>query len=192
MTTDNQGVRTWDPMIRLFHWTLVAAFFTAYLIEDDWMSLHVLAGYTVLGLVLFRIIWGVIGSPHARFSDFVCSPASTLVYLKDIITFRARRYLGHNPAGGAMVIALLFGLTATAVTGLALYGYAEFSGPLAGLMGSAPEWLGGPLEDVHEFFADFTLVLVLLHVAGVIIASLQHGENLVRSMFTGIKQKELT
>jgi len=192
MTTDNQGVRTWDPMIRLFHWTLVAAFFTAYLIEDDWMSLHVLAGYTVLGLVLFRIIWGVIGTRHARFTDFVCSPASTLAYLKDIITFRARRYLGHNPAGGAMIIALLFSLTATAVTGLALYGYAEFSGPLAGLMGSAPEWLGGSLEDVHEFFADFTVVLVLLHVAGVIIASLQHGENLVRSMFTGIKQKELT
>jgi len=192
MPTDNQGVRTWDLLIRLFHWTLVAAFFTAYLTEDDWMSLHVQAGYTVLGLVLFRIVWGMIGTRHARFTDFVFSPASTLAYLKDIIAFRARRYLGHNPAGGAMVIALLFSLTATAVSGLALYGYAEFSGPLAGLMGSVPEWLGGSLEDVHEFFANFTLMLVLLHVAGVVIASLQHGENLVRSMFTGVKRKELS
>jgi cytochrome b len=192
MSTDKQGVRTWDLLIRLFHWTLVAAFFTAYLTEDDWMSLHVLAGYTVLGLVLFRIVWGLIGTRHARFTDFICSPASTLAYLKDIIAFRARRYLGHNPAGGAMVIALLFSLTATAISGLALYGYEEFSGPLAGLMGNTPEWLGDSLEDVHEFFANFTLMLVLLHVAGVVIASLQHGENLVRSMFTGIKQKELS
>jgi cytochrome b len=122
----------------------------------------------------------------------VCSPAKTLAYLKDAIAFRARRYLGHNPAGAAMVIALLFSLSATAVTGLALYGYAEFSGPLAGLMGSTPEWLGGSLEDVHEFFADFTVLLVLLHLAGVILTSLQHRENLVRSMFTGIKQKELS
>ncbi|MGD8618341.1 MAG: cytochrome b/b6 domain-containing protein [Gammaproteobacteria bacterium] len=192
MPTDKQGVRTWDLLIRLFHWTLVAAFFTAYLTEDDWMSLHVLAGYTVLGLVLFRFVWGVIGTRHARFTDFICSPASTLAYLKDIIAFRARRYLGHNPAGGAMVIALLFSLTATAISGLALYGYEEFSGPLAGLMGNTPDWLGDSLEDVHEFFANFTLMLVLLHVAGVVIASLQHGENLLRSMFTGIKQKELS
>jgi cytochrome b len=192
MTTDNQGVRTWDPLIRLFHWTLVVAFFTAYVIEDDWMRLHVLAGYTVLGLLVFRIIWGVIGTRHARFTDFVCSPAKTLAYLKDALFFRARRYLGHNPAGAAMIIAMLVSLTATAVTGLALYGYAEFSGPLAGLMESTPEWLGNALEDVHEFCANFTLMLVLLHVAGVIVTSLQHRENLVRSMFTGIKQKELS
>ncbi len=192
MPSNNQGVRTWDLFIRLFHWTLVAAFFTAYLVEDDWMRLHVLAGYTVLGLLLFRVIWGVIGTRHARFTSFVCSPARTLAYLKDAIAFRARRYLGHNPAGGAMVIAMIFSLSATAVTGLALYGYAEFSGPLAGLLGNIPEWLGGSLEDVHEFFADFTLLLVLLHLAGVVLASLQHRENLVRSMFTGIKQKELS
>jgi len=192
MPTDNQGVRTWDLLIRLFHWTLVAAFFTAWFTEDDWMSLHVLAGYTVLGLLLFRFVWGLIGTRHARFTDFVCSPASTLAYLKDIITFRARRYLGHNPAGGAMVVALLLSLSATAVSGLALYGYAEFSGPLAGLLGSTPGWLGDSLEDLHEFFSSFTVLLVLLHVAGVVIASLQHGENLVLSMFTGIKQKELS
>jgi cytochrome b len=91
-----------------------------------------------------------------------------------------------------MVIAMLFSLSATTVTGLALYGYAEFSGPLAGQMGSTPEWLGSSLEDVHEFLANFTVLLVLLHIAGVVLASLQHRENLVHSMFTGIKQKELS
>ena len=192
MPDDNHGVRIWDPLIRLFHWTLVATYFTAWLVEDDWMRLHVLAGYTVLGLMLFRIVWGLTGTRNARFSNFVCSPSRTLAYLKDVITFRARRYLGHNPAGGAMVIVLLFSLSATTVTGVALYGYAEFSGPLAGLLGDIPEWLGGLLENAHGFLANATLLLVLLHIAGVALASLQHRENLVRSMFTGIKQKELS
>ena len=191
MPGKHNTVRVWDPLVRVFHWTLATAFLTAYLVEDDWLGLHVLAGYTVLALVLFRLVWGVIGTRHARFSDFVCSPAGTLAYLKDMIAFRARRYTGHNPAGGAMVIALLISLTATVVTGLALYGYAEFSGPLAGLPDNIPDWLGGSLEDLHEFFSGFTVLLVLLHLAGVAFASLQHGENLVRSMITGIKQKEL-
>ncbi|HYQ71634.1 MAG TPA: cytochrome b/b6 domain-containing protein [Gammaproteobacteria bacterium] len=192
MTTHTEGIRIWDPLIRVFHWTLVVAFFSAYLIEDDWLGLHVLIGYTVLGLLLFRIIWGVIGTRHARFTDFVCSPARTLGYLKDALTCRARRYLGHNPAGSAMILAMIFSLAATTVTGLALYGYAEFSGPLAGLMGDVSGWPGDSLEDVHEFLADFTVMLVLLHIAGVVFSSLLHRENLVRSMFTGIKQKDLS
>lgn len=192
MTAQNQSVRIWDPLIRLFHWALVAGFFTAYLVEDDWLRLHVLAGYTVLGLVLFRLVWGLVGTRSARFASFVCSPSMTLAYLRDVLAMRARRYLGHNPAGGAMVVALLFTLAATAASGLAVYGYAEFSGPLAGMMIAVPDWFGGVLEDVHEFFADCTVLLVLLHVAGVALASLQHGENLVRSMFNGIKQKELS
>ncbi|MGD2137386.1 MAG: cytochrome b/b6 domain-containing protein [Gammaproteobacteria bacterium] len=190
MPEKDTTVRVWDPLVRLFHWSLVAAFLIAWLTEDDWLGLHVTAGYTVLGLVLFRLVWGVIGTRHARFTDFVRSPAATLVYLKDALLFRARRYLGHNPAGGAMVIALLVSLTLTGVSGLAVYGHAEFSGPLAGLLHNAPGWLGEVLEEVHEFFAGFTLLLVVLHVAGVALASLQHGENLVRSMLTGRKQQE--
>jgi cytochrome b len=191
MSKKYNTVRVWDPLVRLFHWSLAGAFLTAFLAGDDWLNLHVPAGYTVLGLVLFRLVWGVIGTRHARFTDFVRSPAVMLAYLRDAVAVRARRYLGHNPAGGAMVIALLASLTSTAVSGLALYGYAEFSGPLAGLMYSMPGWLGNTLEDVHEFFANFTLLLVLLHLAGVALTSLQHGENLVRSMFTGRKQQEL-
>ena len=192
MLDKHNTVRIWDPLVRVFHWTLAAAFLTAYLVEDDWLGLHVVAGYTVLALVLFRLVWGAIGTRHARFTDFVRSPAAVLAYLKDALAIRARRYLGHNPAGGAMVIALLVSLTFTAVSGLALYGYGEFSGPLAGLMQGAPGWLGNALEETHEFFANFTLLLVLLHLAGVALASLQHGENLVRSMVTGRKQQEMT
>lgn len=191
MQVKHKTVRVWDPLVRVFHWTLVAAFLTAYLVEDDWLGLHVVAGYTVLGLVLFRLVWGVIGTRHARFTNFVRSPAAVLAYLRDVVRIHARRYVGHNPAGGAMVIALLGSLVFTAVTGLALYGHGEFSGPLAGLLQGVPDWLGNALEETHEFFANFTLLLVVLHVAGVILASLQHGENLVRSMFTGRKQQEL-
>ena len=191
MPDKHNTVRVWDPLVRVFHWTLAAAFLTAYLVEDDWLGLHVVAGYTVLGLVLFRLVWGAIGTRHARFTDFVHSPTAVLTYLKDALAIRARRYLGHNPAGGAMVIALLVSLTFTGVSGLALYGYGEFSGLLAGLMQSAPDWLGNALEETHEFFANFTLLLVLLHLAGVALASLQHGENLIRSMVTGRKQQEL-
>jgi cytochrome b len=191
MQAKHKTVRVWDPLIRVFHWTLVAAFLTAYLVEDDWLGLHVLAGYTVLGLVLLRLVWGVIGTRHARFTAFVRSPATVLAYLKDIVRAHARRYIGHNPAGGAMVVALLGSLVFTAMTGLALYGHGEFSGPLAGLMQGAPDWLGSKLEEIHEFFANFTVLLIVLHVAGVVLTSLQHGENLVRSMFTGRKQQEM-
>jgi len=190
MPDKHDTVRVWDPLVRVFHWTLAVAFLAAYLVKDDWLGLHAEAGYTVIGLVLFRLVWGVIGTRHARFTDFVRSPTDVLAYLKDALAIRARRYLGHNPAGGAMVIALLVSLIFTTVSGLAVYGYGEFSGPLAVLMQNIPGWLGNALEETHEFFANFTLLLVLLHLAGVALASLQHGENLVRSMVNGRKRQE--
>lgn len=185
-----QLIRVWDPLVRGFHWALLAAFLTAWLSGGEWLVLHVPAGYTVLGLVSLRIVWGVVGTRHARFTDFVRGPATVLAYLGDVVTFRARRYLGHNPAGGAMVVALLISLLLTGASGLALYGYQEFSGPLAGALYSAPHRLGGALEEAHEFFSHCTVLLVLLHLAGVALASLQHGENLVRSMVSGRKQQE--
>jgi cytochrome b len=181
-------IRVWDIAVRLFHWSLVAAFLIAFVTEDDFMDLHTLAGYTVGGLVLFRLLWGVIGSRHARFSDFVRSPGTVVGYLKRVISFRAERYTGHNPAGGAMVIALLTSLAVTVFTGLAAYGAEQASGPLAGVMSSLPHAMGKAAEEVHEFFANFTLLLVFLHLGGVLLASLQHRENLVRAMFTGRKQ----
>ncbi len=189
MHNDNE-IKVWDLPVRLFHWTLVTSFFLAYITEDHWMGVHTFAGYTIGGLILFRIIWGLIGSKHARFSDFVRKPGEIKQYLKDIVHFRAHRYLGHNPAGGAMVIALLVSLIITVVTGLVTYGGKELAGPLAGLMMGMPEVVSDAFEELHEFFANLTLFLVVLHVAGVVSASLQHGENLIRAMFTGKKAVE--
>lgn len=181
-------IKVWDPLVRVFHWSLVAAFFLAFFTEDEWMDLHVAAGYTVLGLVLFRIVWGVIGPRHARFSDFVSKPSTVLAYLKDVLHLRPRRYIGHNPAGGAMIIVLLVSLSFTGLTGLAVYGAEEGAGPLAVLFTGTDGFWGEVLEEVHEFLADFTLLLVFVHVAGVILESLIHRENLVQAMITGRKR----
>lgn len=187
---NNNQVRVWDLPVRVFHWALVASFFIAYFTEDDLMTVHSYAGYTVAGLVLFRLLWGLIGSYHARFINFVRPPREVLANIKDIALLHPRRYLGHNPAGAAMVIALLLSLLLTVLTGLVVYGAEEAAGPLAGLLSQAPEFIGEAFEELHEFFANVTLLLVGLHVAGVIIASLQHRENLVRAMFTGNKSTD--
>lgn len=183
-------IKVWDPAVRVFHWTLVAAFATAYFTEDDLLGVHTVAGYTVVGLVLFRVLWGFVGSRHARFADFVCKPSRVLTYLKEVMILRPRRYLGHNPAGGAMIVLLLLSLLATTVTGLATYG--SFSvehagGPLAFWLAGSPRAFRHSLKEVHEFFANFTVILVAVHVAGVAAESWLHRENLVKAMFTGRK-----
>jgi cytochrome b len=186
---NNDVVKVWDPLVRVFHWTLVTAFAVAFLTEDEWLDLHVLAGYTVLGLVGVRLVWGVIGTRHARFGDFVRGPSAVLAYLGDVLRGRARRYLGHNPAGGAMIVALLLFLSLTLLTGFFAYGASELAGPLAGAF-THPRWVE-PLEDAHEVFANLTLLLAGVHVAGVVASSLLHGENLVCAMVTGTKPREV-
>jgi cytochrome b len=175
----------WDGFVRLFHWTTVATFTVAYLTEDELLTVHVWAGY-ILGLFLLaRIIWGFIGSEHARFSDFIYGPVTSLRYVRDLILLRAKRYLGHSPGGGTMVILLLVFLTATVVTGLLVLGGDQQAGPLAGMLSRET---GESLEEVHEIFANVTLVLVFFHVGAVILASIVHRENLVRAMITGFKR----
>lgn len=129
MTTSDDWVRVWDPLVRIGHWTLVATFFTAYLVEDDFLTVHVWAGYVLAGVMGFRLLWGLIGTRHARFTDFVRGPRAVLGYFRDALAQRGRRQLGHNPAGGAMVLALLVCLTVTAVSGLGLYAVEEGAGP---------------------------------------------------------------
>jgi len=181
-------MKVWDLPVRLFHWVLVGSFILAYLSEDDFLSVHAFAGYAIGGLVLFRLLWGFLGTTHARFSDFVCRPSSVMAYIKAAVRFDAKRYVGHNPAGGAMVIALLFLLAFAVITGVAAYGGEQSSGPLAAWMTAQPHWFSEAVEELHEFLAHFTLLLVGIHVVGVLIASLQHQENLVRAMFTGRKR----
>lgn len=211
---ETRQVKVWDPLVRIFHWSLVVAFTVAYLSgeeSEDALDLHVWAGYAALGLILMRIVWGVVGTRHARFTDLVYRPSTVLGYLRDLITHRARRYLGHNPLGGAMTIALLLSLLATTVSGLALYAVEENAGPLAGLVSGTDQPVaqtagrhepatghdneGGDageelLEEVHEFFSNFTLFLVFLHIGGVVVSSLVHKENLPRAMITGRKRAE--
>ena len=181
-------VRVWDPLVRMFHWGLAGSFAIAFLTEDDLLALHVWAGYLILGLIFIRVLWGFIGTRHARWSDFVKQPAEIFTYLKATIRSRAARYLGHNPAGGAMVVALMLSVTLTGLSGLAVYGAQELSGPMAPLLSGLSEGWAHALEDVHEVVANLTLLLVLLHLAGVALASLQHRENLVRAMITGLKR----
>ncbi|HKJ77306.1 MAG TPA: cytochrome b/b6 domain-containing protein [Gammaproteobacteria bacterium] len=188
-----QTTRVWDLFVRTFHWVVVVGFFTAYFTEDDLMGLHIWAGYTVLSLVILRVVWGFVGSDHARFRDFLYAPGTILGYLKDFVTFRNRRYLGHNPAGGAMIVLLLVSLLATGFTGLVMFG-AEGGGgvlrELAGAVGALGEAGEETFEELHEFFANFTLFLAVLHIIGVVVESLVHRENLARAMVTGRKRSE--
>jgi cytochrome b len=180
-------VRVWDPFVRIFHWLLVLLFTLAYATGEDLLSLHVYAGYTVFGLMLLRILWGVMGSPHARFSDFVCRPTGVIAYVKDTLALRARRYLGHNPAGGAMILLMLVSLLLVSVSGFAVYGMEKGAGPLA-MLGGSSDFLEEVSEEVHEFFANLMVLLVVVHIAGVIAESLIHRENLVKAMLTGRKR----
>lgn len=206
------SVKVWDPLVRIFHWSLVAAFAFAWFTGDEESWLHEWAGYAVIGLVLARIVWGFIGTRYARFSDFVYRPSTILGYARKALIGKEQRYLGHNPLGGMMIIALLVSLLATGVTGVALQGAEQGTGPFVWPVSAAP--VAAPVvistamaiddedengeeeneankelwEELHELFANLTLLLVALHIAGVIIGSLVHRENLVRSMFTGRKR----
>lgn len=179
-------IKVWDPVVRIFHWTLVFFFFIAYLTDDDWMTVHSYAGYIVGVIVSLRLIWGIIGTRHARFSDFVTTPGKTMDYIKQLLRGNAKRYIGHNPAGAAMIVLLLISISLTVISGMALFA-TEGLGPLAETFFAG--WSKDLLEEVHELISNFTLFLVFAHVAGVLLSSLLHRENLVKSMITGLKSR---
>ncbi len=204
-TAGDTRVPVWDAIVRYGHWALVAAFTIAYLTGDeeshpgDW---HEWAGYAVGAIVVWRVIWGLIGPQHARFSDFVVWPRSAIAYLFGLIGGHTRRYLGHSPAGGAMVIALLAFLTLTVATGIIADQDGKASPTPVGVTAlQAPgvemekvAQAGGQREgesfigDVHGALANITLFLVVLHILGVALASFVHRENLVAAMITGKKR----
>jgi len=190
--TNSTQIKVWDPLVRFFHWSLVTAFIIAYITEEELMSVHSWAGYLILGLVCIRFFWGFIGTPYARFTDFVYSPSSVLIFLKDTMKLKAQRYIGHNPAGGAMVVALMLSLLLTTISGILVFGAEENSGPVAHWFSQTNSFWGDVLEETHEFFANFTLLLVFIHVIGVIVESLIHRENLVAAMWTGFKNRKNT
>lgn len=183
-----QAVTVWDPLVRVFHWGVVGAFLIAFLTsEDNFADLHVVAGYTILALVAVRLVWGVIGTRHARFSSFVVSPAKAIAYLKDLARRKAHSHVGHNPAAAYMILALLAGLALTGITGMMAYGVEENAGPLAGVAGTLGLFGRDFFEELHEVLAWGTLGLAGLHVCGVLFSSLLHRENLIAGMLTGVK-----
>jgi cytochrome b len=169
-----EKIRIWDAPVRVFHWLLVLSFAGAYLTSEGevWRLVHVTLGYTLGGLLVFRLVWGVIGTRYARFSNFVRGPGAVLQYLQSIKAKQPEHHLGHNPAGAvAIVLLMLLGLGITAT------GYITYND-------LGPGWVG----ELHDLLANAMVLVVIGHLLGVVTASLQHKENLVRSMVTGIKR----
>jgi len=169
-------VKVWDPFVRVFHWSLVASFAVAFLVgeERDLRTLHLWAGYSAAALVALRIVWGLLGTRYARFSQFVHGPRQVLGYAVEVAKGREARHIGHNPAGGAMVVALLVSMLGVSLTGH--------------LMTTDQFWGSEAMEEAHELLANGMLVLVALHLAGVILESVRHRESLIKAMVTGRKR----
>ncbi|TPK42175.1 cytochrome B [Mesorhizobium sp. B2-5-4] len=167
-------VKVWSPYVRLFHWALVLSVTVAWLSSGLIVKVHELAGYSAIALVASRLLAGMVGSRYTRFAQFVRGPRAVTSYLGDIAAHREKRYLGHNPAGAAMVLALL-----VTICGIALTGWLQTTDAF---------WGVGWLQTLHQLLGNTVLLMVGLHLAGVLLASLRHHENLVRSMVTGKKR----
>ena len=171
--TEITSVKVWDWPVRLFHWTLAASVIGAYVTgeSEDFERLHHTLGWVAAGLIAFRVVWGLMGTRYARFSEFVRGPAQVWSYIKSLRSHAPQHFVGHNPVG-AMAVILLMGLTAFSV----------YTGWLA-LADNASEWL----EEAHEIAANTLITVVLVHVIGVLWSSQTHGENLLKAMLTGRK-----
>jgi len=163
----------WDAPVRAFHWLMVLCFFGAYLSAESerWRLLHLTLGYTMIGLVGFRVVWGLVGTRHARFASFVRGPAAVLRYLRSLWSRQPEHHVGHNPAGALAIVALLALTLVVAASGWATY--SEAGG----------EWL----EDLHEGAAELMMGLVVVHIVAVLAASWLHRENLIGAMIGGRK-----
>ncbi len=167
-------VLVWDLPTRAFHWLLAASFLGAFLTAESerYRDIHVVLGYTLLGLVAFRLLWGFVGPRYARFSSFLFKPGEIAAYVGSLLKAKPAHYVGHNPAGSVAVFALLALAIGCGVSGVVLF-----------------QDIGGDaLEELHEAAAYIMLAVVGLHVAGVLLSSLMHRENLVRAMITGFKR----
>lgn len=203
-------VYVWDKFVRIFHWSLVALFATSYFTGEEESIWHIYSGYAIVALVLSRVLWGFVGTQHARFADFIYRPSTVFHYACAMLGGKPRHYLGHNPLGGLMIIALLTSLLVTTYSGLKLYAVEKGKGPLAQtseltLISNAVAddhdkrakharnksqadenfW-----EDIHETAVNLMLLLIVVHVGGVLISSRIHGESLVKSMISGYKMRQ--
>jgi cytochrome b len=196
-TSSTTDIRVWDPFVRAFHWILVAAILVDW-VTDKPLWLHSYLGYLVAVLIVLRVIWGFAGPEHARFASFVRGPRAVADYLAGLVRFSSPRYVGHSPAGGAMIVALLIMIVATTGTGMANLAADRGEGPLASVIAKVerPPRIPGQrrppllMKQIHETTANITMVLVLLHILGVVTASVAHRENLVLAMVTGRKSPQ--
>jgi len=173
MSASPQRTLVWDLPTRAFHWLLALCFAGAYVTAESerLRDVHMLLGYTALGLVAFRLLWGIVGTRYARFTALPLSPVAVLGYLKSLAALSPRHYFGHNPAGSWAIVGMLLLVLAIGATGW------------ANAVELGPEWL----EDIHEGLANAMLALVVVHVVAVLLSSALHRENLVRAMLTGYK-----
>lgn len=172
----SEKTRVWDVPTRVFHWTLVLSFCGAFLTSESerYRDIHVMLGYTMLGLIAFRLLWGFIGTRYARFSSFLFTPGEVLAYVSDLAKGKARHFVGHNPAGSVAIWLLLLLATGSGVSGVLLF-----------------QDIGGEaMEELHEALSFGMLAVVAVHVAGVMVSSVMHRENLLRAMVTGTKDGE--
>lgn len=180
------AVYVWDLATRLFHWLLVAmvavALFTGFVAPEWWMGVHLAAGYAIVLLLVFRLVWGVFGPEYARIASLVRASRWLREYLRDLLLLRPPHYIGHNPAGAVMIFALFSVLTALVVTGLMVQGGEEKQGPLAGVIGYAT---GNGAKEVHEILVFVLLAMVTGHIAGVIVEGWLQQAPLIRGMITG-------
>ncbi len=182
--------KVWDLFVRFFHWSLVVSFTAAYLTaEYGYDEIHEFLGYFITLLIVARIIWGFIGSKYARFSSFIFAMSEYVSNFKAIMTNKHdKHYIGHNPLGGLMVFALIGSLFVLVFSGLILLGWSEYTGPVWALGIPVSESFGEMIQFIHYELPELMLVLIGAHILGVFVAMKQHGENLVRSMFTGYKE----
>lgn len=164
----------WDAPVRVFHWLFVLCFVGAYLTAESerWRLAHVTLGYTMGGLVAFRVVWGLLGTRYARFGAFVRGPVRIWQYLRSLLSGQPEHHVGHNPAGAAAIVLMLLASVAMVLTGWAVYN----------------DRGGNWMEELHEGSANLMLLAVAVHIGGVAVASWLHHENLVRAMLTGRKQ----
>lgn len=188
MNDTTHRIQVWDLPTRLFHWTLlvlIAFQWASAKIGGFLMDYHLLAGYAVLALVLFRVLWGLVGSHHSRFGNFVRGIPATLGYLNAMKSGEAERHLGHNPLGAWMVLALIGTAGALGATGLFANDDIMTEGPLMHLV---TKDISDALTTVHHVGFNVLLALVALHVAAVYAHLLFKRENLVHPMLTGRKE----
>jgi cytochrome b len=189
MQAENDQIRVWDLPVRLFHWSLVLGFVLAYIsAEVGILDAHVLIGYFLIALLVFRVLWGFIGTQYSRFRSFLFSPGETLAYVRSIRAGHPAHYYGHNPAGALMVFGLLALLAAIFVSGLVTLATVDYEGPLLFLANQVSDDTSYFFRYAHDFFVDVALLLIPLHLLGVISGSIQHKENLARAMVTGMKK----